>query len=188
MDTEQASQAEQSHRRWSYALLALGVVLLVVAYFVGITDNPPGIASMLLGVFALILGVVYRVAKWGRRNPAQQLLYWAPRALCIAFALFISLFALDVFGEGQGFWATVLALLIHLIPTFLVLLILAISWRREWIAGVLFIVLAALYVSWAWNKPFGVLSTFLLMSGPLVVTGLLFLLNWYYRTELRGTT
>ncbi len=186
METEQASHVEQSHRTWSYGLLAVGVVLLVVAYLVGISDNPPGIASMLLGIFALILGIVYRVAKWGKRNPAQQLLYWAPRTLCIAFALFISLFALDAFGEGQGFWDTILALLMHLIPTFVILLLLAVSWRREWIAGVLFLVLAVLYVSWAWNKPFGVLSTLLLISGPLVVIGVLFLLNWYYRAELRG--
>ena len=96
-----------------------------------------------------------------------------------------SVCTLDVFNEQKGFWVTSLALLIHLVPTFLVLLLLAVSWRREWIGGILFL-LGVSYVVWAWNKPFGVWSTLLLIAGPLVLTGSLFLLNWRYRDELRG--
>ena len=188
MDTTPALPEEHSSGKMPFALLAIGCILLVIAYFVGTTDNPPGIVSMLVGFFAIILGVVYRFAKSGKRTPAQQLLYWSPRALCIAYAVFISLFALDVFNEGQGFWGTVLGLLMHLLPTFLILIVLAVSWRREWIGGALYVILAALYVMWAWNKPFGVWSTFLLIAGPLVLTGALFLLNWYYRGALRDTS
>jgi hypothetical protein len=47
------------------------------------------------------------------------------------FAGFISLFALDAFEENPGFWNSTLALLIHLIPTGLLQLILAVSWRWE---------------------------------------------------------
>ena len=50
----------------------------------------------------------------------ERLLYWVPRILCILFAAFISLFALDVFGEGYGFWHSVLTLMVHLIPTYIV--------------------------------------------------------------------
>jgi hypothetical protein len=186
MDTGSALPENHSNRKMAYVLFAVGCILLVLAFFIGITDNPPGIVSMLVGFFAVVLGIIYGVAKSGRRTPAHQLLYWAPRALCIVFALFISLFALDVFDEGKGFWGTFLALLMHLIPTFLLLFVLAISWRREWIAGILFPLLGVLYVVWAWSKPFGVWSTLLLMAGPLVLTGALFLLNWHYRGELRG--
>jgi len=35
-----------------------------------------------------------------------RLLYWAPRALSVLFIGFLSLFALDVSGEGLGFWQT----------------------------------------------------------------------------------
>jgi hypothetical protein len=104
------------------------------------------------------------------------------------FALFISLFALDVFGEGRGFWETVLALVMHLIPTFLILILLVISWRREWIAGVIFPVFGIFYIVEAWNKPFGTWSTFLLVAGPPVAVGILFLLNWRYRGILRPGT
>jgi hypothetical protein len=169
-------------------LLALGCILLVIAFLIGVSDNPPGIVSMLVGFFLLVLGIIYWFVRSGKRKPAQQLLYWAPRALCIVFAAFSSLFALDVFNEGQGFWVTALALLMHLIPTFLVLIVLAVSWRREWIGGILFIVLAVLYVVWSWNKPFASWFTFVLMAGPLVLIGALFLLNWHYRGALRGSS
>jgi len=175
-------------RKTSYLLVAVGIILLTVAFVVGIPDNFPGILSMLVGGFAVILGVIFYARKPGTRTPAQQFLYWAPRALCIAFALFISLFALDAFHEGQGFWGIILALLMHLIPTFLILIVLAVSWRREWIGGVLFILLGVLYVAWTWNKPIGHSSTFAIITGPLVLTGALFLLNWRYRSELKRSS
>lgn len=188
MDTGSAIPENTSYRKTAYLLLAAGVILLVLAYLLGIDDNPPGIVVMLAGFFAVVLGIIYGVLKAGQRTPAFQLLYWTPRALCIVFALFLSLFAFDVFEEGVGFWETSLALLMHLIPTFLLLILLVLSWRREWIAGILFPLLGVLYVAWSWNKPFGVLSTFVLMAGPLVLTGVLFLLNWRYRGELRGNS
>ena len=46
----------------------------------------------------------------------KPVLYWSPRILCILFAIFISLFALDVFGEGDGFWEFSLQLVIGLGP------------------------------------------------------------------------
>ena len=188
MNTSSASPKDQRRRGMPYVLLTIGCILFAVAFLIGISDNPPGIVSMLTGFFAVVLGVVYRFGKSAKRKPEQQLLYWTPRALCIAYAVFISLFALDVFNEGQGFWGTILALLIHLIPTFFILIVLAVSWRREWIGAILFIGLAVLYVVWAWNKPFADRSTLLLIAGPLVLTGALFLVNWYYRGELRASS
>lgn len=61
------------------------------------------------------------------------LLYWSPRILSIAFAIFLSLFALDVFNEIHGFWQTVLAFLIHLIPAMIFVAALIVAWRWEWI-------------------------------------------------------
>lgn len=113
----------------------------------------------------------------------QRLLFWTPRALCILFAAFLSLFALDVFGEGYGFWRAILALLIHLVPTYIVVIVLVIAWRWEWVGAVLFTALALFYLVWTRGKfPW---STYLAMSGPLFLVGVLFLLNWLYRAELR---
>jgi hypothetical protein len=186
METVAAVPPKHPYRRTGYVFLAAGCVLIVLAALVGMNDNPPAIVCMFAGLLAVALGIIYWASKAGGRKPLHQLLYWTPRALGIVFALFISLFALDVFSETRGFWNTLLALTMHLIPTFLMLIVLAVSWRREFIAGIIFPLLGVLYIVWAWNKPFGVLSTFLLMAGPLVLTGGLFLLNWYYRGILRG--
>lgn len=121
-----------------------------------------------------------------RRLPVNQsvkrVLFWTPRILTILFAVFISLFALDVFGQGYTFWETVLGLLIHLIPTGIILLGLALSWRWEWIGGILFIALGVFYIFAFDGQPWFV---YLVMSGPLFLIGALFLLNWHYRAELR---
>jgi len=114
----------------------------------------------------------------------RRALYWTPRILCILFAAFLSMFALDVFGENEGFWTTVLALLIHLVPTYIVVIALVVAWRREWIGAILFIGLAVFYLFLAWGRfPW---VAYLLISGPLFLTGILFLLNWRYRAELRS--
>ena len=117
------------------------------------------------------------------KRPVKRWLFWAPRVLCILFAIFVSLFALDVFEEGHGLWETMLALLMHLIPTFVILIVLAISWRWEWVGGILFIALGVLYLALAGGRLHW--SAYLLISGPLFLVGVLFLINWLYRAELR---
>jgi lysylphosphatidylglycerol synthetase-like protein (DUF2156 family) len=112
----------------------------------------------------------------------RKALFWTPRALCIAFAIFLSLFALDVFNEGYGIWKTLAALMIHLLPTFIVLAVLALAWRWEWIGAVVFVAAGALYAKGAWRHP----SWILTISGPLFVIAALFLVNWLKRAELRG--
>ena len=113
----------------------------------------------------------------------KRVLFWTPRVLGILFAMFISLFALDVFDEGYGFWEAILALLIHLVPTYLVVIALVIAWRWEWIGAILFSALAAIYVVSTWGRfPWG---AYLSISGPLILIGVLFLFNWIYRAQLR---
>ncbi len=115
-------------------------------------------------------------------KPLKQILFWSPRALSILFALFISIFALDVFGERYNFWNTVLALAIHLIPSIIILLFLIIAWRWEWIGGILFLILAGFYIDMAWGRfP---LSVYFVVAGPMVIISILFFVNWKYRFEL----
>ena len=113
----------------------------------------------------------------------KRALFWTPRVLCIIFAVFLSLFALDVFGEGRGFWETALALLIHLVPVYLVVVALVIAWRWEWIGAILFVALALFYLLWFWGRFHW--SAYLVISGSLFMLGVLFLLNWIFRAERR---
>ena len=113
----------------------------------------------------------------------KRVLFWAPRVLCILFAIFLSLFALDVFSEGYGFGETILALLIHLVPVYIVFIVLVIAWRWEWVGAILFIALALFYLVWSWERFHWI--AYLVISGPLALSGVLFLFNWIFRAQLR---
>ena len=117
---------------------------------------------------------------------ARRLLFWTPRVLGIAFALFISVFAMDVFNEHYRLPQLLVALGMHLIPTALIVVALAVAWRWEWVGAGLFFGLGVAYIvtmrgRFDW-------STYALIAGPAFLTGLLFLFNWRYRTELRRRT
>ena len=117
-------------------------------------------------------------------DSVKRLLFWAPRILCIAFAVFVSLFALDVFGEGYDFFETIVAFLIHLIPTGIILIALLVSWRWEWMGAIAFTALGVVYIVIFRDQEFS-WSVYVMMSGPLFLLGVLFLINWLCRRQLR---
>ena len=108
----------------------------------------------------------------------KRVVFWAPRVLCILFAMFLSVFALDVFSESYGFGETILALLIHLVPTFIVVISLVIAWRWEWVGAILFIAVALFFLVSSGGESWAI-------SGPLFLVGVLFLFNWIYRAQLK---
>jgi hypothetical protein len=105
---------------------------------------------------------------------AGRALFWAPHALGILFIAFVSLFALDVFQERQGFWQTLLALTMHLIPTFIMIAVLAIAWRWEWVGTLLFAACAAVFAFIVRGDGW-VMAIF---AAPCLLTAGLFLINW----------
>ena len=120
---------------------------------------------------------------------SRRLLFWTPRALSIAFAAFLSLFALDVFSEPHGFWDTALSLTMHLVPVFVVLAILALAWRWEWIGAVFYSFAGLLYVALTTSltlPPVIKLNRIMIIAGPSFVIALLFMANWLKRRELRA--
>ena len=109
------------------------------------------------------------------------ILLWAPRILCILFAIFISFFAFDVFDQGTGFWKILLALLIHLIPTFLIIIILILSWKRTWIGGISYILIGVAYIIWSSQTDRGSQIIYI----PLLLVGILFLTSWFLRKKIK---
>jgi hypothetical protein len=103
--------------------------------------------------------------------------------LCIAFALFLSMFALDVFEEGHSVGQVAIALFMHLIPVYMVIAALLIAWRWEWTGAVLFTGLGILYIYMTWNR--APLLAYIFIAGPAFLLAALFLTNWIYRGELR---
>jgi hypothetical protein len=112
-----------------------------------------------------------------------MLLFWTPRAICIAFAIFLGLFALDVFREPYGFWKTLMALFIHLVPVYIVLAVLALAWRWEWIGAAGFAGLAMWYAASVGHRhP----DWAVVIAGPLLLIAALFFVNWLKHDELRA--
>ncbi|HET7219248.1 MAG TPA: hypothetical protein VFJ02_14425 [Vicinamibacterales bacterium] len=102
------------------------------------------------------------------------LLQWIPRLLGIAVSLFLGLFALDAFAPGKPIAHALIDFAVHLLPAAVVLTMVLVAWRRPWIGGVAFVLLAAAY---ALTVRFRVDWT-LAISGPLLTVGLLYLWSW----------
>jgi hypothetical protein len=121
-------------------------------------------------------------------NFSKRMLFWTPRILSILFIAFVSLFALDVFDGKQSFWQTILAFAIHQIPVFVMIAILILAWRWEWIGAVLYSALGLLYIVWALfiqtHMPSQViLFSILIIDGPVFLIACLFLANWRKRQQ-----
>jgi hypothetical protein len=112
----------------------------------------------------------------------QNLLLWVPRIAGLLVATFLALFALDAFNETSSFVGALPTFAIHLIPSLLVLMVVAIAWRFEWIGAIAFIALAVLYAVMARGR----LDWIAVISGPLVLVGVLFLVSWRQHANLHG--
>lgn len=109
---------------------------------------------------------------------SRRALCWAPRVLTIAFTIFISMFALDVFGPGRGFWQTLVALGMHLMPTYVLIAMLVIAWRREWVGAVVPTALGLLFLWWNHVTRRNGTAGILIIAGPLFLMAALFLISW----------
>ena len=105
---------------------------------------------------------------------SSSLLLWAPRILGIAVACFIGLFAVDAFGPGKSVLQAVGDFAMHLVPALVLLAVVIASWKRPWIGGAVFVLLAAAYALSVPSRP----DWILVISGPMLAVGLLFLLSW----------
>jgi hypothetical protein len=118
----------------------------------------------------------------------NKYLRWSPRILGIFFVLFLMLFSLDVFDEKLSGWQIVIGLLIHNIPAILLAAVLAVSWKHEIVGGIAFILAGLLYILLLVTGPnfkLYMLTWSVLISGPALLIGVLFLINWYKRKKVR---
>jgi len=110
--------------------------------------------------------------------------FWTPRVFCIITALFLMIFSLDVFEEAHGFWQIALGLFMHNLPSLFMLGVLIVVWRWEWVGAVIFPALGILYIVLFWRR--FVLYVYFLIAGPMFLLGILFLVGWIYRKEIRA--
>ena len=115
---------------------------------------------------------------------ALKLIYWLPRIICILAILFVSLFALDAFEAGKTIWQQIATFLIHMVPSFILLIFLLIAWKWEFLGGIIFILIGVGFSPWIFmhnykmNNTIGMsLVTILLITFPFVLVGILFLIS-----------
>lgn len=121
----------------------------------------------------------------------EKILFWTPRLLAILFICFLSLFSLDVFEPGKSAGEVVLALLMHNIPSIIMIVLLVIAWRKEIVgavsyfgAGLLYIGLVTFRVINSELQWYLAITWSLTIAGPAFIIGVLFLINWKKRNEM----
>ncbi|MBU1026536.1 MAG: hypothetical protein KKA31_02280 [Candidatus Margulisbacteria bacterium] len=97
----------------------------------------------------------------------RTIILWAAKILSVALVLWWTFF---VFASHGFSFASLIETSVPLI----ILAITIIAWRWNTIGGVLFVLLAAFYVYLVWGA--AETETYLLVSGPPALTGLLFIL------------
>lgn len=102
----------------------------------------------------------------------MEILKWSTRILSIIVSILLSLFALDVFNEGRSGSELLVALMMNLIPSFLVLVAAIVAWKNEKWGAICFALLGLAYIIFAWGK-FDVM-TYFVISGPLFLIAGLF--------------
>jgi hypothetical protein len=82
---------------------------------------------------------------------------------------------LDVFGIEGSFLEKIGGFLIHNIPVFILVLLLIFSWKKEKTGGIIFIILGLVFTFFF--RTYTRIETFLLISFPPILSGILFLLH-----------
>ena len=123
-------------------------------------------------------------------SKALKIIHWTPRILCIIAILFISLFASDAFGHGGGFWKELGDFIIHLIPSFILLVFLLIAWKWELIGGIVLTVIGLVMTpivyshNFAMNQNVGMsLVVIASITFPFIVVGVLFIISYYMKKK-----
>jgi hypothetical protein len=115
----------------------------------------------------------------------NDVIHWAPRIVGIGLAVFLAIFAADVFIEDRGILGTIVALMMHLVPSIVVLALVFVGWKHECIAAAGFVALAILYAATMRER----LAWIALVSAPLGIVSALFFYSWWIktRTPMSGT-
>lgn len=108
----------------------------------------------------------------------NKFLYWAPRVVILVFSVLVFIFALFSGAEkyGGGIYG-VMKNIPNALPWLLLLGIVWFAWEHEKIGGYLFLIfgVASAFFFNSWEN----LATFFMVSFPIIIVGILFLVNHY---------
>ena len=115
-----------------------------------------------------------------------RLFHWLPRVICILAILFISMFALDAFAPGLTIWQQIGGFLLHLIPSYIMIALLVIAWKWEYVGGIIFTILGfgfsvSVFLLNYNRNHFSALQSLinmLIVAIPFVLVGILFIVSY----------
>lgn len=133
----------------------------------------------------LLYGSIYvLVAAWRERRQTGEIsarlarvIHWAPRTAAILIIFFVTLFSLDVFGQGT-LLEQVGGFIIHSLPSIVLIILLVFAWRRPVVGFIAFLVAGIFFLRFVIG---GDLMHFLLFAGPLLLISALFYADWRWQ-------
>jgi hypothetical protein len=87
---------------------------------------------------------------------------WIPRIVIFFYIVFLFLFSFDTFSTDEPLIDQIGAFFIHSIPSWLLIAVLALTWKKPFLTGAILLILGVLTI------PF--FETYLHLSGFMVVT------------------
>ena len=118
------------------------------------------------------------------------ILHWTPRILCILSILFISIFAFDAFEPGLTIWQQLAAFAMHLLPSFILFMMLVVAWRWKLAGGIVFMLLGLglspfIYThNYAMNHSVSMsIGIIMMITFPFFLVGLLFVASYLVKKK-----
>jgi hypothetical protein len=115
---------------------------------------------------------------------STKILIWLPRIICILAILFVSMFSLDAFEPGKTLWQQIGDFLIHLIPSYILIIVLLIAWKWAKIGGLIFFLIGLGLIPFIYTHNYHMnhsvwmsLMIILIINIPFVITGVLFFVS-----------
>jgi len=119
-----------------------------------------------------------------------KIIHWLPRIICILAIIFVSLFAADAFDPGMTIWQQLRDFIIHLVPSFILLLFLLIAWKWEKTGGILFIIIGLalspfiFIMNYRMNHSIWMsIDIIMMITFPFILTGILFLISYIQKKK-----
>ncbi len=123
-------------------------------------------------------------------NSSIKLIHWLPRIITILAICFIGMFATDAFNSNESLAVQLNHFFTHLIPCFILLGILLLAWKKELWGGIVLATLGLGFIpfifqhNYAMNHSIGIsLSIILVINGPFILSGSLFILSYFTKKK-----
>ena len=125
---------------------------------------------------------------------STKVIHWAPRVICILAIIFISMFAADAFASGLTIWQQIGGFLMHLIPSYILIALLIVAWKWEFVGGIIFTIigvgLSPLLFMFNYQRNHSIwwsLLVIVTITLPFVIVGVLFILSHYKKRREKLT-